>query len=596
MTADDWRDGYARLAERIAALPALAARAARDVRAPLDLAEGPNAGLVTTGIGSSEAHARLLASLVAERTRRPARFVPASALVAPDAAPAGDVLVVFSQGLSPNAQLVLADAARWPRVVLATAVTEPDRLAPLRARGVAVASFAGEDEFGTLVRVTGPLAGYLCAMRLACAFGAVLDVPADRIPAALESAFAAASRVAPAALRPAPLAFVVSGTYGELVTNLRLKVLEGMLRPLPPAWDLLHLAHGPFQQAIAGPAVFLALTRADAPQEEPLLARFEAMLDPARQTLLRLHASLPSPFAILEHEMHLNALLLHELACRRIDQVRWPGRGLDAPLYDLASSPVDRRLAACTWRDVETLVAQGCRTAILPLGSTEQHGGHLPLDTDTVIGDALAARLSAAVGDAIACPTLPVGCASEHLGFPGTLHLEPATLAAVVRDIIRALGRHGIARVFVFSAHGGNAEPLRAMLPGIVADCAPVVVSALADLGGLTDVLHAESAAAGIPLAEAGHHAGEIETSILLALDPARVRSHAMAPGLAAGSDAQPLFYPDLRANAPDGVVGDPRRADAARGLCYLRAWTRLLVDAYRGEKNSHHATGTKNA
>src|SRR5262249_30307536 len=156
---------------RIAALPALAAR---DVRAPLDLAEGPNAGLVTTGIGSSEAHARLLASLVAERTRRPARFVPASALVAPDAAPAGRVRLVWSHGLSPTAQLVLADAARWPRVVLATAVTEPDRLAPLRARGVAVASFAGEDEFGTLVRVTGPLAGYLCAMRLACAFGAVL--------------------------------------------------------------------------------------------------------------------------------------------------------------------------------------------------------------------------------------------------------------------------------------------------------------------------------------------------------------------------------------------------------------------------------------
>ena len=66
----------------------------------------------------------------------------------------------------------------------------------------------------------------------------------------------------------------------------------------------------------------------------------------------------------------------------------------------------------------------------------------------------------------------------------------------------------------------------------------------------------------------------------MLALDPARVRT-AMAPGIAAGSDAQPLFYPDLRINAPDGVVGDPRRADAARGLRYLRAWTKLLVDAY---------------
>src|SRR5262249_58329734 len=109
--------------------------------------------------------------------------------------------------------------------------------------------------------------------------------------------------------------------------------------------------------------------------------------------------------------------------------------------------------------------AGGCRPAILPPGSTEQPGPHLPLDTDTVIGDALAARVSAAVGDAIACPTLPVGCASEHLGFPGTLHVEPSTLSAVARDVIRALGRHGIRRVFLFSAHAGNVAPLRAMLP-----------------------------------------------------------------------------------------------------------------------------------
>ncbi|HJW68940.1 MAG TPA: creatininase family protein, partial [Candidatus Binatia bacterium] len=100
----------------------------------------------------------------------------------------------------------------------------------------------------------------------------------------------------------------------------------------------------------------------------------------------------------------------------------------------------------------------------------------------------------------------------------------------------------------------------------------------------------------GIPLAESGHHAGEFETSILLALDPSRVRGTAMVPGLPAGSDAQHLFYPDLRANAPDGVVGDPRRADAARGLRYLRAWTGLLADAYRGEKNSHQTVGTQNA
>ncbi len=588
----EWREGYRSLADRVAALPGIAACASLDVP-PLPR---PVSRLVTSGIGSSEAHARLLAHLVAEHTRRPARFLPPSALLTPAPACAADTLVVFSQGLSPNAQLVLAHAQRWRQVVLATAVTDAARLAPLRARGVVLVHFAGEDEYGTLVRVTGPLTGSLCALALARALGAAVDVPAAALAAALTAAPHAVAGVTPAMLA-APLAFVTSGAYGELITNLRLKVLEGMLRPLPPAWDLLHLAHGPFQQAVAAPATFLALTRPDAPHDEPLLARFESMLEPARHALVRLRASLPAPLALLEHEMQLDVLLLRDLEARGVDQVRWPGRGRDGALYQLASPPLARRLGTCTWREVETLVARGCRTALLPLGSTEQHGPHLPLDTDTVIGDALAERVCAVVNDALACPTLPVGCATEHLAFPGTLHVEPATLAAVVRDTIRALGRHGIARVFVFSAHGGNDAPLRAMLPALQAACAPVAVSAFADLDRLTAALHAESAAAGVPAADAGHHAGEVETSILLAIDPARVRADAMAPGLlCADADAQGLFYPDLRANASDGVVGDPRRADAARGLRYLRAWTDVLVAAYRDEKNSAQATGTQNA
>jgi creatinine amidohydrolase len=595
MTGDGWREGHRLLAERIARLPAIVGDAARDANAPLDLDATGIRRLATSGIGSSEAHARLLAHLVAEHTALPARFLPPSALLAPGPDCAEDALVVFSQGLSPNAQLALTHAGRWRRVVAATAVTDAERLAPLRARGVTIVRFAGEGEFGTLARVIGPLTGSLCALQLARAFGVAIPVLHDRLAAAVGQAPAAVAAV-PSSVLAAPLALVASGTYAELVSNLRRKILEGMLRPMPPVWDPLELAHGPFQEAFAAPATFLALTRPDAPEEQPLLARLEAMLEPQRHALVRLPASLPMPFCLFEHEMQLNALLLRDLASRAVDQVQWPGRGRERPLYDVSSLPVGRRMALHVWPEVAALVARGCRTAVLPLGSTEQHGPHLALDTDTVIADALAERLCAEVGDALACPTLPVGCASEHLAFPGTLHLEPATLVAVLRDTIRALGRHGISRVFLFSAHGGNGEPLRAALPELRRDCAPVAVDAFTDLDRLTAVLHAESTACGIPPASAGHHAGEIETSILLALDPARVRSDALAPGLlTATDDPQRLFYPDLRANAPDGTVGDPRGAVAARGMRYLRAWTGLLAEAYRREKNHVHATGTQN-
>ncbi len=587
--SDDWRDGHRLLAERLAALPA-ALRVTAALPLP-SLAPHDLRRVVTTGVGTSEWHARVLAQLLDEHAGIPARFLPLSAL---GSAPGGDLLVLFSQGLSPNAQLALARRDAWRTMLVATAVTDPARLAPLTDAGIQVATFDGEDEYGTLVRLTGPVTGLLCALRLASSLGARVAWDLDAIVAAVSGAADAVAGVPDDALL-GPLAFLATGTYGALTGNLPLKVLEGLLRPLPPVWDLLHVAHGPFQQAFAGAATFVALTRADAPEDDALLVRLEAMLDPSRHHVVRLHAPLPGPLALFAHEAQLDALLLRALAAGRVDQVRWPGRDRDGAIYDLATPPLTRRLEACTWPEVDALVTGGCRTAIVPLGSTEQHGPHLPLGTDTWIADALAERLCAAVGDAFACPTVRIGCASEHLGFAGTLDVRPTTLEAILRDVLGSLARHGVERAFVFSAHGGNVEALREMLPRLRTTCAPLALDAATDLAHVTAVLHAEAAAAGIAAGAAGHHAGEIETSMLLAIRPNAVRQGAMTPGLVdTGGDAQAIFYPDLRRHAPDGTVGDPSAADPVRGARYLAAWTAVLVDAYRGAKNSAHATGVQ--
>jgi creatinine amidohydrolase len=279
----DWREGHAVLSARVRELPAAVARTAARALAPLGLGDRPVRRVVATGVGSSTAHAALLVHEL-RRAGRDAIVVPFSAFLAPPTAAPDDVLVVFSQGCSPNARLALDTPERWRRIVLVTAVTDAQQLAPLRSAGVVVQTIDGANEFGTLVRVVGPMAGYVMALRLAQSLGGLVAPDFD----GLTEPFAT---VVPPALGAdqlaAPLAFVTSGTYADVVQNLQYKIMEGLLLPMPPVWDVLHLAHGPFQERLPGAATFMALTRPDAPGEAALLDRFASMLDPATMVRVR---------------------------------------------------------------------------------------------------------------------------------------------------------------------------------------------------------------------------------------------------------------------------------------------------------------------
>src|SRR5262249_55409427 len=149
----------------------------------LDLGARSGDQIVTTGVGSSAAHARLLASALTE-LGAPARFASLGALLAPPTRGAREsVLIVFSQGLSPNARVALAHPAEWRSVCLVTSASLPhargsdapdirerrEALSKLRAGGVRVVTHAGGEEYGTLLRVVGPMIGYAAVLRIACA-------------------------------------------------------------------------------------------------------------------------------------------------------------------------------------------------------------------------------------------------------------------------------------------------------------------------------------------------------------------------------------------------------------------------------------------
>jgi len=235
-------------------------------------------------------------------------------------------------------------------------------------------------------------------------------------------------------------------------------------------------------------------------------------------------------------------------------------------------------LDALTWPQVQAHIEAGRDTVVVALGATEQHGRHLPLATDALLGDHLA-RLLAERLDAFLGPTLRVGCSEHHLGFAGTLSLSESTFHAVVADLVRSLLSGGFRRIVLVPTHGGNFAPLATAVAKLDQ---PRAVTALTDLGVLFQIAQMGEREYGVPLAEGGLHAGEWETSLLLAIHPQLVRME----------DAEAGFTGDLQqalqgifagggvaALSENGTIGDPRRASAEHGERYWAAAVDIALE-----------------
>jgi creatinine amidohydrolase len=227
----------------------------------------------------------------------------------------------------------------------------------------------------------------------------------------------------------------------------------------------------------------------------------------------------------------------------------------------------ERQLANLTRSELHARSAAGA-SCLLPIGSLEQHGEHLPLGTDTLLAHAVCLRAAELTeSDIIVAPPLWAGFSPHHLRFGATVSLAPETFLAMVRDVARGL-REMFATVVVVNGHGGNRGLLSSLT--LELDVRAIDYWELAPAFA-RDLFPQDGGSVG--------HAGELETSLVLASEPDLVGEPALEFEPCLPGDML-LYGPDLGAS---GVIGDPHAASAESGAAFLEACSVALARLLAG-------------
>ena len=245
-------------------------------------------------------------------------------------------------------------------------------------------------------------------------------------------------------------------------------------------------------------------------------------------------------------------------------------------------------MAEVEWRKLraEQLreMARDDAVVILPVGSIEQHGPHLPVEVDSQLGEQVAlrtARLMAARGaPVLVLPMLWTGVSEHHMSFGGTITLDLPAFSAVIEGIVKSVVRHGFRRVVLLNGHGGNENALRCLADELTPKYRIAIVE-------FTYWYAAAEAIEAILETQKGlQHACEAETSMMMAVRPELV-AEARIPLAKANRtpDVSDIVgggvyrWRAIGAMSSSGVVGNPEAASAEKGVRLFDAVSATLAD-----------------
>lgn len=236
-----------------------------------------------------------------------------------------------------------------------------------------------------------------------------------------------------------------------------------------------------------------------------------------------------------------------------------------------------------SWPEIKDAVKEG-KIPILPVGSIEQHGPHLPLTTDAFIVFSICVKAAEASGDLLVMPPIYYGYSAHHMDFPGTISVETENFMGYVYDVCRSLVAHGFRKMIILNGHGGNAAPLQMVARRISEEtnslCALISWWNLAEKE--IDSLRESDFPGGMA------HSCELETSVMLSLKPEYVSMEKAVKDI--GFQKSSFVWLDLLKPSPvylgenfstfsrTGIIGDPTLATAEKGEKIVDAVVRNLV------------------